>query len=255
MNNSSTFIHPNLTTPTSTTLAPWLLLFGRTLLFITLQALFALGFFLAGSASAWEQSANWWPLVVALVNLICLTLLIPLYQAEGKRFWDLFRIERQHLLGDLLVMLGLTALIAPVSYFPNVWLGTFLFGDSAATLDLIVRPLPMWGVYAAIIMFPLTQGLAEAPIYFGYIMPRLIAQSWNKWIILGLTTLMLAFQHVAIPLLFDMRFIAWRALMFMPFAFLIGAAMLWRPRILPYFAILHGLMNLAFTLMFLDVAY
>ena len=34
-------------------------------------------------------------------------------------------------------------------------------------------------------------------------------------------------------------------LMFMPFAFVVGAALKWRPRLFPYFAILHGLIDLA----------
>lgn len=148
-----------------------------------------------------------------------------------------------------------TVLMAPVSYLPNVLLGQWLFGSPEATLDLFVRPLPLWAAYASIFSFPIPQGLVETPTYFGYVMPRFQAQGMNKWLAISLPALMLGFQHLAAPSLLDVRFIAWRGLMFIPFAFLIGFVMYWRPRMLPYFAIIHILMNMSFTTMFLSAAY
>lgn len=70
-----------------------------------------------------------------------------------------------------------------------------------------------------------------------------------------LPALMLGFQHLALPLVFDARFITWRALMFVPFAVLVGLVLRWRPRLLPYLAIVHVLMDMSFAAMFLGVAY
>ena len=64
-----------------------IMLFARAALFISVQAVFALGFFIAGSATAWEDGANWWPITVAIADFICLVLLIRLFKAEGKRYW------------------------------------------------------------------------------------------------------------------------------------------------------------------------
>ena len=57
------------------------------------------------------------------------------------------------------------------------------------------------------------------------------------------------------PLLFDMRFILWRGLMYIPFALLLGIVIHWRPRMLPYFAIVHVLMDASFATMLFSVAY
>jgi hypothetical protein len=46
------------------------------------------------------------------------------------------------------------------------------------------------------------------------------------------------------------RFIAWRLVMFMPFAFLVALVMRWRPRLLPYLAIVHALMDISAAAMF-----
>ncbi len=137
----------------------------------------------------------------------------------------------------------------------NGWLGRVLFDDSAATQNLFYRPMPHWAVYLAIIAFPLAQGLTEVPTYFGYVMPRFEMQGMKKWLAISLPALMLGLQHIAMLFLFDGRFIAWRALMFIPFAFLIGIAFQWRPRLLPYFVVVHVIMNMATISVFLNVAY
>ncbi len=234
---------------------PWLMLFSRITLFFLVQVVFAIGFFIAGSTQAWEKSANWWPLTVTIADGICFVLLLNAFQADGKNYWDIFRIDRKHILGDLLALLGLTILTTPMTYLPNVWLGQALFGDSAATADLFIRPLPHWAAYIALLAFPIAQGLTEVPTYFGYVMPRFELQGMKKWLAISIPALMLGLQHIAMPLLFDRRFIAWRALMFIPFAILIGIAFHWRPRLLPYFVVVHILMNMATIAMFFNVAY
>ena len=231
--------------------APWLMLISRTSLFFTAQSIFALGFYLSGSEAAWEVGANWWPFAVTAANLVVLALLIRLFRDEGKRYWDIFRFERQHVKGDLLAVLGVTVLAAPISYLPNVMLGTLLFGSPEATLDLFIRPMPLWAVYTAMLVFPISQGLTEIPTYFRYVMPRLEAQGLGKWLAISLPALMLGLQHIAVPFLLDMRFITWRALMYIPFAFLLGIVLHWRPRLLPYIAIIHVLLNMALAPMFL----
>jgi hypothetical protein len=231
------------------------MLFSRITLFIAVQALFALGFWLGGSSSAWENSAYWWPFVVTIVNFICVALLIRLFKQEGSRFWDIFRIRKEHLKSDLLAVLGLVIILGPVSYLPNIMLGGLLFGDPQVPLDLMLGPLPLWAAYAAIVLFPVTQGLAEGPTYFAYAMPKLESQGMSRWLAVSITSLMLAFQHIAVPLLFDTRYILWHGLMFIPFAFLAGIVMRWRPRMLPYLAIIHVLMDMLFASMLLTVAY
>jgi membrane protease YdiL (CAAX protease family) len=235
--------------------APWFMLFSRIVLFASVQAVLALLFLIAGSAPAWDKSANWWPLTVAIADIICLFLLIRVFKMEGKSFWGLFRIDRQHIWGDLLALLVVTILMAPISYLPNIMLGQALFSSPEALSNLFIRPLPTWAVFVLIVLFPVMQGLTESPTYFGYVMPRLESKGLNKWLAISLPALMLGFQHAAAPLLFNMNFILWRGLMFIPFAFLTGILFHWRPRLLPYFVVVHILMNISLATMFLSAAY
>lgn len=240
--------------------APWLLLFGRAALFAGLQALFALGFYLAGSPGAWEASANWWPLIMATANLICLSVLLALFRAEDRSYWELFSVRREHLLDDGLVMVGIFVLSGPISLLPNSLLAGWLFGDPQAVTPFLFRPLPMWAVYLSAVAFAVTQGLVELPLYFAYVMPRLFGSSTTSnvrpsWRALALSAGMLGLQHLTAPLLFDARYLLWRALMFLPFAVWVGLVLRWRPRLLPYLAAVHVLMDFATALMLLPVAY
>lgn len=235
--------------------APWLLLFGRAGLFLGIQALFALGFLLSGVSNAWDAGAAWWPFVVIITNAICLVTLLRLYRGEGTSFWEIYRIRKENIKGDLLALLGLLVLGGPLGYLPNVLLAGWLFGDSQTVLALLIRPLPLWAVYISLVAFPLTQGLAEIPTYFSYVMPRLQGQGMPRWLSVAFPSLMLGLQHFAIPFVLDVRFIAWRALMYIPFAFLVGILLNWRPRLLPYIAVVHVLMDLSFASMLLGAAY
>ncbi len=234
---------------------PWLMLFSRITLFFLVQAFFALIFLIVGKTPAWENGANWWPLTVAIADLICLFLLIKVFKADGDNFWHIFRIDRQHLWGDLLALLVLTIICAPLTLLPNMLLAQSLWGNTTTVGEMFYRPLPYWAVYLAILAFPIMQGLTETPTYFGYVMPRFEADGINKWLAISLPALMLAFQHIAMPFLLDGRFIVWRGLMFLPFAFVVGFTFHWRPRLLPYFVVVHILLNLGTIASFLSVAY
>jgi hypothetical protein len=234
---------------------PWLLLFGRSGILAGCQAFIALGYFLGGSSNAWEASAAWWPFAVTAANLICLGLLVALYRQEGLSYWDLFRVRREQVRGDLLALVAPLVIIGPVAFLPNVLLAGALFGDSLTALNLMLRPLPVWAAYASIVVFPVTQGLVELPIYFAYCMPRLETQGVPRWQAVGLAGLMLGLQHMAVPLLFDARFLTWRGLMFIPFALFTGFILRWRPSLLPYFALVHILMDASFAAMLLSSAY
>jgi hypothetical protein len=217
----------------------------RLLLFSGIQALFAAGYALAGSPNAWEAGAAWWPYVVGLTNLIVMLLLIRLFLAEGKNFWDLYKFEKAHAKKDMLALLGIMLIAGPVSFLPNILVANWLFGDAQIASEMMFRHLPAWAAYASLLVFPVSQGLVELPTYFGYSMPRLEAQTGSKWLAVLLPALFLGAQHMAVPLLFDARFMLWRLLMFLPFAMLMGIVLRWRPRLLPYLVVIHILMDVS----------
>lgn len=222
--------------------APLGMLFQRLVCFALVQALFALGFWCAGSPSPWEKSIAWWPISVLATNLISIPLLASLLRAEGTRYFAVFRFQAAGWWKDLLIALGLLVLMAPIAQIPNALLAKALFGSPEAVQPLMFRALPTWAVVLSI-AFPITHVFAELPVYFGYAMPRLARRLKSPWLAWLIAALALALQHVTMPLIFDPSFIVWRGLMFIPFALALGFCVMKRPTLLPYFMVGHGLID------------
>jgi len=234
----------------------WLLLPARTLFFLAAQAFIALILLLFAGVSEWQASAGWWPVGVALADILCLFLLIRWYKQDGKKFFDEFRLHKETFWKDLLTMLLSLLIGGPLAVLPNILLSTWLFGNPEATLPLFVGTLPVWAVIISLILFPLGQALTEIPMYMRYIAPKLENKSTESyglkpWAAVGLASLFLSLQHITAPLVFDIRFIIWRALMYLPFAIYVGILIRWRPRLLPFIATIHWMMNLSFVIMYL----
>jgi hypothetical protein len=230
---------------------PWLMLVIRSVLFVTFQALIALVFLSLGSSTAWTASAAWWPFAIIFTDLVCLGLLIRFYHQEGERFWDVFRVERQFVRQDLLFMFGFLVIGGTLGYLPNILSARWLFGDPQIALNLLVRPLPVWAAIVSFAFFPLLQGLVEIPTYILYSLPCLEAQGLHPWLAVALASFFLSFQHIFAPFLLDGRFITYRLVMFLPFAILIAIVMRARPRLMPYMAVVHVLMDMSVAVMFL----
>lgn len=214
----------------------------RPVLAVVFQALLAVLFLAAGSTDAWRDAADWWLATFALVSVVNLVLLRWLLHREGGRLRDLYRPSADRI-ADL-KWVGLALLLAgPIAIIPNLGLGAMLWGSAEVGSDLTFRGLPVLAAVALVVAFPIIHALAELPTYFGYVMPRLAVLIGSRWQALLIAAVVLSVQHVALPLLFDWRYAAWRALMFLPFALWIGFVVLRRPTSMPYLVAGHALID------------
>ena len=232
---------------------PGVVRWGRTLAMLALRTvLFAAGqiaiaalFWLTGSEQPWQQSIVWWPVSAILANLVNLYVLWRVNRQEGTRLFDLYKIQRPGVARDLLILLGVFVIAGPLGYLPNILLAQAFFGSAEVASNYMFHALPLWAAVVALFAFPITIALAEMPTYYGYVLPRLEALSGRPWLAIGLTGLVHAAQHMALPLIFNGPFLMWRLLMFMPFAYLMAVVLWRRPRLFPYTLIIHGLMDLS----------
>jgi hypothetical protein len=220
------------------------LLFHRLVLFAVFQGLIALGYAAGGNTQAWQASIAWWPLCAALTGLVSLLWQRALLRRDGRRWRDLVALEPGRRGREALLALGAMLIGAPLALIPNIVLGALLFGRAEATQALMFRPLPGWAAAVQLIAFPLFIALSELPVYFAIAMPRLRPSLGRvgAWLV---ASLFLALQHISLPLIFDGRFMLWRALMFAPFALWTGFVIDRRPGLLPYLMAAHFLLDLA----------
>jgi hypothetical protein len=63
----------------------------------------------------------------------------------------------------------------------------------------------------------------------------------------------LAAQHMFLPLILDGGYFLWRFGMFLPFALFTGLVIKLRPALLPYFVIVHALLDVTTVLVYLMI--
>lgn len=228
------------------------MLISRSALFLVFQALIALIFAAIGTESAWDESTRWWTFTAFLANFVSLYLLVRVFKTQGKRFWDILRFSRETWKADLLWFVGFSILGMPIAAGVRDPLAVAIFGNSMTATDMLFRPLPTWAFLLSF-LFPLTIWFAELPTYFGYVMPRLEAQLKKGWMAWLIASFFLAVQHMCLPLIFNTRYLLWRFGMFLPFALFTGLVLKLRPALLPYFVIVHALMDVTTVLVYLMI--
>jgi hypothetical protein len=214
-----------------------LVLFSRLVLFVFFQAL------IAAALGSWFESEKYWILIATLTNIVSISLLIFLVKREGLTYLSMFHFNRVQWKRDMAFFLGLAVLSIPVVLVPSFALSTWLWGNTDYYHQVLFQPIPAYIVYVLIFTFPVTIGMAELATYFGYVMPRLKRIMQPQWKALALPVVFLALQHCTLPLVFETKFIFLRAFMYLPFSLILGVALYKRPSLLPWLAILHGVLD------------
>jgi len=214
------------------TLAPRLILLARLILALIVQALLAVLLLLLGHANPWQEAAGWWMVYGTLIDLGCFALLIWLTRKEGIRPRDLLNAQRERILRD--VLLGIVYFIAliPAVVVSSV-ITNIVYGAQLPPQVAVVH-LPVWAAIYSVVVWPIFWALAEELTYLGYAFPRLEFQAGKTWLVAFIVAFFWAFQHIAMPLIFDWTYLVYRVVT----AFLVVATtavlyLLGKRRILP----------------------
>jgi hypothetical protein len=218
------------------------LLGSRLVLFLTGQLALAAAYALGGDGTPVSSAGRWWLVVVTFGNLVTLGLLSRARRDEGG-VRSLWRFSRATWKGDLAWFLGFTVVAGPIGYVPSVALASWLWPAPDVGNAVLFRPIATLALVMVAVAFPLTQALAELPLYVGHVMPALRRRGWPAWLAVVVTAVVLSLQHLAMPLELDARYLVWRGLMFLPFALLVCVAVARRPTLLPWILVVHGLMD------------
>jgi len=223
----------------------YLLLISRLLLFVCFQAVIAI------IVHSWQASQKYWLLTATLTNIVSIVLLFILFRRDGDGYFNIFSFNKVSLKKDVIIFIGLAAVSVPIVFVPGYLLSMMIWDDPNVPAEMMFGPIEKGLVYILLIAFPVTIAFAELATYFVYIMQKLKKQMRVKWLAVLLPVVFLSIQHVTLPFIPDLSFIVYRALVFLPFAILLGVSIYYRPSLFIYFAILHGIMDLGTAFMFL----
>jgi membrane protease YdiL (CAAX protease family) len=219
---------------------PVLMLVARSGFAVVAQALVAVIFTLQSSQTPWHDAEPWMPVYGTLIDVGCLTLLWQLTRREAIRLSDLIGFDwsglgRDLLLGLALVPVGLALILSGV--YATGWL---VYGT--LTPPYLFGQLPLSAALYGVFVFPLIWGLTEQLTYNGYLAPRLRVLCRSTSLSVALVSIAWSFQHAVMPLTFDPKFMAFRALSPLPFSVFQTLLYLRLRRLIP-FAIAHALLD------------
>ena len=226
---------------------PLIMLVARSILAVICQALVAAIFF-RGSAGAWEEAGQWWTVYGTAIDAGCLVLLFWLTRREGIRLLDLGNYSRERWLRDVLIGLGLFAVLFPTLLFAPL---TFIM----AALDVAppMGVLPMAGLLYSLIIWPVIWAFTEDNTYLGYSLPRIEALTGRAWIAVVVVAFFAALQHVFLPFRLEWQWLVARFVAFVPFTIVYCLLYLRQRRLLPIH-VLHWASNFVSPLLALIMA-
>jgi len=198
---------------------------------------------LFGHRAPIAASSAWWLWFVSITNVACILFLSRAARSEGLRLRDIYYFNPTTWRADVRWFLIGLAGIAVVGLLPGILLSGLLWSDPNYPNALLLQPLPVAAVLPLFVIMPTTQALAELPIYWGYVAPRLRAGGMNRWLVVAIVGGVLSLQHVFFSFQLDPRYIVWLALRFLPFALWTGVLVDRRPTVLPYLMAVHFLMD------------
>jgi len=225
---------------------PVVLVFTRFVLAIVLQLIVTGIYYLLHNDNPLQSAGHWFTVYGSLIDLACLTLIARQIRKENKTIFDLINFNKKNIGKDLLLSVAFILLFMPIS----------VAGMSLSHLLIFKTPyppqlmggIPLWGALYSITLFPVLWGLSEQVTYQGYCVPRLKIAFGNKWLAIGLVSFGWMFQHTALPLMLDWKYMAFRMVSFFPLTVLMPLIFLRTKRLFP-FIVAHWAMDLSAAVM------
>lgn len=219
---------------------PVVMLVARSAFALVAQALVALICALRASTTPWHDAEPWMPVYGTLIDVGSLTLLWQLTRREGIGLGDLIGFDWSRLGHDLL--LGLALIPVGLAFILGGVYATGWLVYRTLTLPYLFGELPLPAALYGVFVFPFVWGLTEQMTYNGYLVPRFRVLCRSTSLSVALVSIAWSFQHAVMPLTFDPKFMAVRALSPLPFSVFQTLLYVRVRRLIP-FAIAHALMD------------
>ena len=154
---------------------------------------------------------NWWSIVASAVNIVTIVMLVLLAKGAGKSYGELinYKKEKRSLKTLILIPLGIVVIGMSGMYLA----GFICYGAMFPGVSLeVIAPVPAVLAIINMVVLPLTVPFAEDGLYLGCGVSRIK----NKYAAIFVPAFFYAFQHCFIPTFFDVRYMLYRFLSFLP---------------------------------------
>ena len=159
-----------------------------------------------------EEITNWWSVVCSLVNVITILLILVLTRVNKTTYAKLIHFEKGKTgtKRTVYIVIGIVILGMSGMYLA----GLLCYGKLPYAPASIIAPIPTWMAALNVLILPVTTALAEDGLYLGCG----TGQMKGKAAAILIPAFFFALQHCFIPVIFDVRYMVYRFLSFLPLA-------------------------------------
>ena len=157
-----------------------------------------------------SEISNWWSITASAVNIITILLLILAAKCVKSSYWELINFQKgKTTFGQVVGISFAILLIGMIGMYLAGWI---CYGKLPYAAPMMIAPIPLWLAIINVLILPVTTAFAEDVLYLGCGVNHI----QNKYAAILIPAFFFALQHSFIPTLFDLRYILYRFLSFLP---------------------------------------
>lgn len=157
-----------------------------------------------------DEISNWWSVVASAVNIITILILLFVAKKQESNYWELVNYKKGKTKGKQIVSMSIVIIF--VGMIGMYLAGYICYGVIPYAAPMMIAPIPLWLAVINIVVLPISTAFAEEGLYLGCG----TNQIKNKYMAVIIPALFFALQHSFIPTLFDVKYIVYRFLSFLP---------------------------------------
>lgn len=162
-----------------------------------------------------DEISNIWSVAATFVNIITIVILVLISRKMGGNFKELINYEKGKTKPKQAV--AMTAIVLLVGMGGMFLSGFICYGVIPYAPPMLIVPIALPLAIINLVLLPVTTALAEEGLYLGCG----VNQISNKYGAILIPAFFFALQHSFIPTLFDVRYIIYRFLCFLPLTIII----------------------------------
>lgn len=157
-----------------------------------------------------DEISNWWSIVASIINVFTIAVLFFTAKKQNSSYWELINYEKGKT--KLKQIIGMSVLIVVIGMVGMYLAGFVCYGVIPYAAPMMIAPIPLWLAIINVIILPISTAFAEEGLYLGCGVNTIK----NKYMAIIVPALFFSLQHSFIPTLFDLRYIVYRFISFLP---------------------------------------
>ena len=157
-----------------------------------------------------EEISNWWSVVASIVNVLTIVVLIFIVKKKNGSYLELINYQKGKTTWKQIV--GMSVIIVVVGMVGMYLAGYLCYGVIPYAAPMMIAPIPLWLAAINVIVLPITTAFAEEGLYLGCG----VNQIKNRYMAIAVPAFFFALQHSFIPTLFNLKYIMYRFLSYLP---------------------------------------